>query len=114
MYLQSRYSETAVRLFANYIETAVLIVSRFYISTGLYATIIKKKLKLDDDESSVAVTSSGSITQSTVSVNSKTVLTDIMKTICSSDPFHLEKSKRVLSVLLVVRNWQTKLWFQVS
>jgi hypothetical protein len=38
----------------------------------------------------------------------------IMKTICPSDLFHLEKSSHDLSMLCVVRNWHTKLWLQVS
>jgi hypothetical protein len=36
---------------------------------------------------------------------------NIRKTLCPPDSFHLEQSCHVVSVLFVVRNWQTKLWF---
>jgi hypothetical protein len=74
-----------------------------------------KKRKLDDEnESSVAGTSSGSITCSTVSVILKPLCVNIMKTTCPSYSFHLDKSSQVQNVLLMARNWQTKMWFQVS
>jgi hypothetical protein len=38
----------------------------------------------------------------------------MMKTIRRLDSPHLENSSHVVNVLSVVRNWQTKLWFQVS
>jgi hypothetical protein len=75
--------------------------------------IIKHKLD-DDSESSVAGTSSGSVTHSTGSVSSKTVVHQYNETICPSDSFYLEKSSYILNALFVGRNWQTKLWFQVS
>jgi hypothetical protein len=40
--------------------------------------------------------------------------TNIIKNTCPSGSFHLDKSSPVLSALLVVRNWQSKLWFQES
>jgi hypothetical protein len=39
---------------------------------------------------------------------------NMMKMICPSVLFHLEKNSHVLSVLSVMRNWQTKFCFQVS
>jgi hypothetical protein len=39
---------------------------------------------------------------------------NIMKFIRNLYSFHLEKNSRVLSVLSVVRNCQTELWFQAS
>jgi hypothetical protein len=75
-------------------------------------SFIIKKLKLDDDnKSSVAGTSSGSITHTTVSASSKPSRVNMIN---PSNSFHLKKSSHVLRVVSVVRNWQTKLSFQVS
>jgi hypothetical protein len=52
--------------------------------------IIKKCKLNDDNESSVAGTSSDSITHNTVSVSSKTVVHHILKTTCHLDSFNLE------------------------
>jgi hypothetical protein len=75
--------------------------------------IIKSDL-VDANESSLADTRSDSMTYSTVSVSSETVVLSVMKTICLSSSFHLEKDSHLLCVLSVARNWKTKLLFSVS
>jgi hypothetical protein len=76
---------------------------------------IIKNPKLDDDnESSVAGTSFGSITHSTVSVSSKTAVRQYNEDYLSFGIISCGEEQPRPSVLFVVRNWQTKLWFQVS
>jgi hypothetical protein len=76
--------------------------------------IIKKRKSGDENESSVPGTSSGSITRVTVSVISKSFVRRYNEEYLSFGFISSGEEQPRQSVLFVVRNWQTKLWFQVS
>jgi hypothetical protein len=91
------------------------LVDFYFLGIIGHGQIHNEKRKLDDDnESSMAGTSSGSITCSTVSVSFKTAMCQRNKDYLSFRFMSSGEEHHVLSVLFVVRNWQTKLWLQVS